>query len=377
MKFTKALLSAACAVVLFSGCAMDKRAIVTVNGDPVTHAEYGKVMDMVKKNPGFEQAPPEMKKDNSPNMLMLKGRIIQDLITKKILEQEFTKREITATEEEISAKKKEIAQSVGGEENFAKVLKERGVSEKQINEDVANEIKVNKLLDQTANIKISDKEIKEFYNNNKESFNFPQRVKASHILIEANPEMIRKSIIDADKDGKMTAAEIDAKVKEALDKKMALAKEVREKAVKNPKDFAKLANEYSDDKMSAIKGGDLGFFPKEAMVKEFSDAAFAMKPNTISQVVVTQFGNHIIMVTDRAAAGLAPYEQVKGEIEAYLTQTRKVAALQALFEGLKAAARIEYRDKRFSPDGIQEAIKKANEKMKKEMPQPQQPPVKE
>ena len=208
--------------------------------------------------------------------------------------------------------------------------------------------------------KVSEKEIKDFYNENKQNFNYPQRVRASHILIEANPEMIKKAIIDADKDGKLSATQINEKVKEAMDKKMALAKEVREQALKNPKGFADLAKKYSDDKGSAQKGGDLGLFARETMVKEFSDVAFALKPNTISEVVVTQFGNHIIIVTDRAAAGLAPLEQVKGEIEAYLKQSKRVTALQNLFNGLKSSAKIEFSDPEYNPENIQKQLKQNN-----------------
>ncbi len=64
----------------------------------------------------------------------------------------------------------------------------------------------------------------------KASFNRPERVRASHILIEANPDKIKQEVIDADKNGKLTAAEIDAKVKAKMDEKMALAKESKRRS---------------------------------------------------------------------------------------------------------------------------------------------------
>ena len=360
MKFTKALLTAACSVILLSGCTANNKAIVTVNGEAITKADYNKIMSTIEKNPSFAQAPAEQKAPNSPTMLMMKERIIQDLISRKLLEQEFAKRKISATEAEINAKKEEIIKQVGSKEQFEKILKDRNISEKQLKSDIESEVKVLKLLDSMEEAKVSEKEIKDFYNENKQNFNYPQRVRASHILIEANPEMIKKAIIDADKDGKLSATQINEKVKEAMDKKMALAKEVREQALKNPKGFADLAKKYSDDKGSAQKGGDLGLFARETMVKEFSDVAFALKPNTISEVVVTQFGNHIIIVTDRAAAGLAPLEQVKGEIEAYLKQSKRVTALQNLFNGLKSSAKIEFSDPEYNPENIQKQLKQNN-----------------
>ena len=369
MKFTKVFLSAFCSVLLFAGCTSNNKAIVTVNGEAITRAQYNEVMDLIKKGPQFKAASKEQQQENSPMMLMAKDRIVQDLITKTLLEQEFDKRKIEASDAEIEAKKEELIKQIGSKEKYQEALKQNGVSESKVEEDLANVIKVDKLASAISDTSVSDKEVKDFYNENKAQFNFPERVRASHILIEANPELIKKSIIDADKDGKLSAADIDKKVKEELDKKMALARDVRAQALKNPKEFAALAKKYSNDTGSAQKGGDLGYFPREAMVKEFSDVAFAIKPDTVSEIVVTRYGNHIIMVTDHAAAGLAPFEQVKGEIKAMLEQNKKLGAMQNLFNGLKSNAKIEYNDPEFNPENIQKQLREAA------MPQPQGAPV--
>ena len=369
MKFTKVFLSAFCSVLLFAGCTSNNKAIVTVNGEAITRAQYNEVMDLIKKGPQFKAASKEQQQENSPMMLMAKDRIVQDLITKTLLEQEFDKRKIEASDAEIEAKKEELIKQIGSKEKYQEALKQNGVSESKVEEDLANVIKVDKLASAISDTSVSDKEVKDFYNENKAQFNFPERVRASHILIEANPELIKKSIIDADKDGKLSAADIDKKVKEELDKKMALARDVRAQVLKNPKEFAALAKKYSNDTGSAQKGGDLGYFPREAMVKEFSDVAFAIKPDTVSEIVVTRYGNHIIMVTDHAAAGLAPFEQVKGEIKAMLEQNKKLGAMQNLFNGLKSNAKIEYNDPEFNPENIQKQLREAA------MPQPQGAPV--
>ena len=357
MKFTKVCLSALCSLLLFAGCTSNNKAIITVNGEAITRGEYNEMINIIKNNPQFKNAPAAEKVETSPVMLMTKERVVQDLIVKKLLDQEYKKRNITANDTEIEAKKQEIIKQLGSEEKFNEILKQNNVSQKRIKEDLANEVKIHKLVEATSDVKVSDKEVKDFYNQNKERFNYPERVKASHILIEANPEFIKKSIIDADKDGKLSAADIDKKVKEEMDKKMALAKDVRAQALKDPKKFADLAKKYSDDKGSAQKGGDLGYFPREAMVKEFSDVAFSIKPDTISEIVVTRFGNHVILVEDRSAAGLAPFEQVQGEIKAYMEQDKKISALQKLFDGLKSNAKIEFNDPSFNPENIQKQLK--------------------
>ncbi len=357
MKLTKTLIAAGLSIGLLTGCTLDRTAIITVNGEPITKGEYEKVLNAQMNSPQMKQFAPELKSENGYIMLMTKDRITNELIVKKILEQQIKKHNIAVSNDDIKAKRKEIVEKLGSEERLQEILKQNGVSETQLREDLKNEIKIDKLVAATADTKVSDKEISDFYNKNKASFDLPERVKASHILIEANPDKIKQEIIDADKNGKLTAAEIDTKVKAKMDEKMALAKKVREEAVKNPEKFAELAKKYSDDKVSAAQGGDLGFFPKEAMVKPFADAAFSLKPGVVSEVVVSDFGNHIIIVKDRAAKGLQPLDKVKDEIQTMLEQQKKIEALQKLFAGLRAEAKVEYVDKSFDPQNIQNALR--------------------
>ncbi len=357
MKLTKTLIAAGLSIGLLTGCTLDRTAIITVNGEPITKGEYEKVLNAQMNSPQMKQFAPELKSENGYIMLMTKDRITNELIVKKILEQQIKKHNIPVSNDDIKAKRKEIVEKLGSEERLQEILKQNGVSETQLREDLKNEIKIDKLVAATADTKVSDKEISDFYNKNKASFDLPERVKASHILIEANPDKIKQEIIDADKNGKLTAAEIDTKVKAKMDEKTALAKKVREEAVKNPDKFAELAKKYSDDKVSAAQGGDLGFFPKEAMVKPFADAAFSLKPGVVSEVVVSDFGNHIIIVKDRAAKGLQPLDKVKDEIQTMLEQQKKIEALQKLFAGLRAEAKVEYVDKSFDPQNIQNALR--------------------
>jgi parvulin-like peptidyl-prolyl isomerase len=119
----------------------------------------------------------------------------------------------------------------------------------------------------------------------------------------------------------------------------------------NPDNFEKIAQRESDDKMSGERGGELGFFAKEAMVPEFSNAAFSMKPNTISESLVkSNYGYHIIKVTDRIEAGTTPFVKVKDEIKFYLETQEQVKVLKNLTDGLMKTAKIEYIDSSFNPE---------------------------
>jgi peptidyl-prolyl cis-trans isomerase C len=101
-------------------------------------------------------------------------------------------------------------------------------------------------------------------------------------------------------------------------------------------DFAKVAKELSKDPGSA-DGGDLGFFTKERMVKEFADAAFALKPGEVSAPVKSQFGWHVIRLEERRTKPVPTFEQVKPQIETYLTRKSQ----QDLILKLRAEAKIE------------------------------------
>ena len=137
------------------------------------------------------------------------------------------------------------------------------------------------------------------------------------------------------------------------------AEALQAKVKKAPSTFAKIAKENSQDVMTATRGGDLGFFAKDEMVEAFSNKAFNMKPNTISEVIQTPYGFHIIMVTDRKEAGTYTFAESKADIINYLESQDKVDILKNKIESLRKDAKIEYLDENYNPDKLQEKIKTA------------------
>ena len=137
---------------------------------------------------------------------------------------------------------------------------------------------------------IAEDQAREFYDQNKARFTTPEQVEASHILIRAGE--------DAD----------DAAVAEAKKE----AEKVYERAAKG-EDFSELAKTFSQGP-TGPSGGYLGKFDRASMVKPFGDAAFAMKPGEISKPVKTQFGWHIIKVTDRTPETVEPFAAAKSKI---------------------------------------------------------------
>ena len=141
-------------------------------------------------------------------------------------------------------------------------------------------------------IEINEADLKAYYEQNKSRLSGPEERRASHILLT----------LDA-------GASADA-VKATEEK----AKELLARVKADPKQFAQLAKENSQDPGSAQNGGDLGFFGPGAMVQAFNDAVFAMKKDDISDIVRTDFGLHIIQLTDVKSAEIKPYEAMRASI---------------------------------------------------------------
>src|SRR5262249_42808131 len=119
------------------------------------------------------------------------------------------------------------------------------------------------------------------------------------------------------------------------------AKKLHDQLVADPSKFADLAKEQSIDKTSGAKGGDLGMFGQSRMVPEFEAAAFALKPGQLSDVVKTQYGYHISLVTARKEGERKPVDQEKEQIKTPLRNKQLQEAMQTKFDGLKKAANVK------------------------------------
>jgi peptidyl-prolyl cis-trans isomerase C len=151
------------------------------------------------------------------------------------------------------------------------------------------------------------------------------------------PEAARKLYEDTVKDLK---PEPEVHARHILVETEDEAKKVYERVTKGKEDFAKVASEVSKDPGSGKEGGDLGFFTKERMVKEFAEAAFKMEPGQISQPVKTQFGWHVIKVEEKRTKPLPAFDDVKDEIDNFLARKAQQDAVLAL----RAKAKIERLD---------------------------------
>ncbi|MEQ2525605.1 peptidylprolyl isomerase [Robertmurraya yapensis] len=190
-------------------------------------------------------------------------QVLQQLVYEKILSDKYK-----VTDEELDAKLNEVKEQLGS--NFEMALAQYQMTEETFKQSLKLDLLVEKAA--TADIKVTDEEIKEYYDNYK-----PQ-IKARHILVADEAK----------------AKEVKAKLDEGGD-------------------FAELAKEYSTDTASAEAGGDLGWFGTGQMVPEFEEASYALDVNEISDPVKSEHGYHIIQVTEKEEK--KSLEDMKAQIE--------------------------------------------------------------
>lgn len=177
-------------------------------------------------------------------------------------------------------------------------------------------------IDKFVNDEAGKKKIKEYYDANSKEFNQAEQIKARHILIAF--EGARNAAAEAAKRSKDDA------------RKLAIDAENRVKA--SGADFSAIAKELTDEVAGKTSGGDLGWFAREAMVKEFSDAAFALEKGAISTIVESPFGFHVIFVEDKKPAKSVTLEAAQAQIaETILKKEKRPAVAREQAEKTLAA----------------------------------------
>lgn len=355
------LTTVALSAVLFAGCGLKSgETAITVNGSAISKGAIEQAISTQIKNSPFTKMGIDIKNtENDFLYLLTKDRVVNELIIKTLINNECEKRDITISKNELALAMEDLVSKIGSQERFNDYLKQKSISKAQFEKDFEQELKIKKLAAQLEKIEVTEADAKKFYRENIKKFQYPDKVRASHILISTNPYEIEQAVRATYKNKKVSEDEIRSKVEEELAARKAKAEELLKKAKIDKTQFDKLAKENSEDKASAVQGGDLGYFAAIEMVPEFSGASFATKPGNIyDKVVQSKFGYHIIFVTDRLSAGQYPFEAVQFEITNYLQAQKEINAIDHLVEALKKNAEIVFVDQNYNPEGIKKDIQK-------------------
>ena len=314
---------------------VDPKAVaVEVNGKKLT---FGELLADVDKLVVAQKVPAEQAEDARKYFT---EQLAKQFAMKTILMDEAAKKGLKATDEDIAKVKEEIvkqyAQRPGGPKTFEELAEKHPLGKEFVESDIKDNALIKKLIDQEVDskVKVDEAEIEKMYTN-----------------ITSNYEAQAKAALDAE------AA--------ALPKIQGIKKQLDGlKGDELTTKFAELAKANSDCP-SKEKGGDLGEFTKDRMVKEFADMAFSLDPFVVSEPVKTQFGYHLIMVTKKIAATEAKGDTpaspekvqashilvkvdgaprgekpTKDQVKEWMTNQEKRKAEQAYVEGLRKAATI-------------------------------------
>lgn len=351
--------------ILLTSCVLNKKdTIIKVNGQNITQSQFDKAFKEATSNSIFAKVGLNKKDKQNVIYLMVKNNVVDDLIEKTLINQEIEKKHIKVTKSEADKELNAIIAKVGSQEEFDKMLKQNGISSSQFKKDLYEKIKLKKLVETFSDTKISDADAKKFYNANMNKYKYPEKIRASHILISANPERIRKKIVSNPMNKELSEVEIQTKVDKELAARHEKAEKILALVKKNPNDFAKIAKENSDDKGSVKKGGDLGFFTRQGFIEPFTKTAFSQKLNTVGEIVQSAFGYHIILVKEQMKAGQEPFEKVKAEIISEMENQAQEKSLEMINKDLKKQAKIEYINPEYSPTPIQDVLTKKPQKTK-------------
>jgi peptidyl-prolyl cis-trans isomerase C len=311
------------AVLVMAGCQAAEpvanvdsqaRKIVTFEGGAVTQGE----LDEFAEQSGLDSS---VSKDD-PQYKAAIQQIMPQLVSIEIAKAYAQEHEITVSDKEVDQEIAKIKEQVGdqarssgqdlsNQEAYEQALKQNNITEEELRDDIRENLPVQKVQEKVAgNAEPSEKEIQNFYDKYKEAqFTTPEQRCVKHILFN--------------KDQKQKAEDV-------------------KKQLEDGGDFAKLAKKYSQDPGSATNGGDLGCLGKGETVPSFEKAAFGAKQGEIVGPVKTQFGYHILKVTDVKPEQTRSLQEVESQIRSQLATEKQSEVFSKWVEEQKKKRDVKY-----------------------------------
>jgi len=287
--------------------------IATFEGGSVTQGE----LDEFAKQSGFGDLSPD-----DPQYKAAIQQIMPQLVGIEIAKAYASEHNITASDEEVDQEVEKIKKQVGdqarssgqdlsNQEAYEQALKQNNITEEELREDIRENLPVQKVQEEVSDdAEPTDEEIQKYYEQNKESqFTTPEQVCVSHILFA--------------KDQKEKAEDV-------------------KKQLEDGGDFAELAKQYSQDPGSAEKGGDLGCLGKGETVPPFEEAAFGADEGEIVGPVKTQFGYHLLKVTEKKPQQTRPLSEVEPQISSQLSSEQQSEAFSKWLDEQKKKRDVQY-----------------------------------
>jgi len=289
--------------------------LAIVNGEEISQGDVN--TELAKMFPNAGEIPPAQLAQMQAQM---NARILDTMIVKSLLTKEAAAANIEVPTEQIDETIEKMTGTLPPGVTLEEQLKRVGMTEEEFRNTLKEDLRISNLMKEKLDVdkEPSEEDIAAFYAENAQFFDRPETVQASHILIKTDP---------ADDEAAKAA-------------KKAQMVEIQKKLAEGA-DFAATATESSECP-SSRQGGDLGSFSRGQMVPEFEEAAFTQPIGEVGPIVETQFGYHIIKVTDRKEAGKVPLDEAKEMIISRLQNEKGRAAVTVYIDELKANSDIQY-----------------------------------
>ena len=287
--------------------------VAEVNGKPV----LGRDLERVVQGQLADIGNPEwssLREDYRGQLVMAS---LTSLISAKLIYQKATAAGVKATDAEVQAEMQKLVKSFKSDADMNIALANQHTDRATLEKDLYRDIAIKKYVDENVNKKVvvTQDELAKYYSEHPAEFQHPDIVRTSHILI-----IPAGSAPDQDTAAKQRAEALLARVKKG-------------------EDFASLARQNSMDG-SASQGGDIGFASKEALAPEYAEVAFSL-PIGGMQIVKTQYGYHVVKVTEKKKEGLSTLAEVKDQLTEFLKNQKSEAELTKLVNQLRDQGKVE------------------------------------
>jgi peptidyl-prolyl cis-trans isomerase C len=288
--------------------------LATVNGKAITQSDFERNLNRLKSN--YRQRGGKL---NEAVESQMKDQALETLINEELLYQESRKAGIQVPQAEIDRQMAMFKEQFPDDATYQTKMKELNLTGAALKQQIRKGLAIQSYLQDRVidKIQVTEDETRQFYDNNPKMFATPETIRASHILIKVDAS--------ADELQKMAARKQMAEIKQKLN---------------SGADFADLARQFSEGP-SKERGGDLGYFQKGQMVPPFEKAAFALKVDQVSDMVLTTYGYHLIKVTDRKPSRTVSYPEASPKISKHLKQEKVGKQVMRYIESLKRNADIK------------------------------------
>jgi len=301
--------------VLTAGARRGASVAAKVNGDVIYWSQVDGEVSRAAAQFGLDPANKEFEKQRAE----ITKTVIDQLVTQRVIMQEARKRNLVATDKDVDAQIDTIRKRFPNESDFNTALARNGLTSAGLRDLIRIQLTQRQVADTVAQGTVTDDEVRKQFDSNRSVYDKPAQIKVSHILFRITEK------------GQESIAAAKARIAQA-------------KLADGAK-FEDIAKQSSEDPGSAERGGDLGYVSRGTLVKEFEEAAWALKPGVTSRPVRTQYGLHIIRVYEAKAAEQAQFDKVKAEIRQQLLTSKREKAFESWLEQQRKTATIEKFDR--------------------------------